>query len=277
MDGTEYSRFRAGKETEIVRLELQEKTFQESVTKQISLLEIKKGTKVLDAGCGTGSFARAVAKIVLPEVVKAIDIDQVFIEEARVLSNKGGITNIDFRVGDLYNLDFPSHTFDVVHCIFVLPHLKDPAKGVSELARVTKSGGHVATMDEGGLYVYPPGSLDKFFGLFGKLGQWREATQKTDSVVKPNAHSLFTNIGLTQISVYPIPTYASSRETPRELKDLVTVPRQLIEIYRSEIVAKGFMNEREYAQGMDELEKWLQRPDSFWLVLSILTTGKVPS
>jgi len=272
---TEYSKIRAGKESEIARLELQAQTFQKSVEKQISLLKIRQGTKVLDAGCGTGSFARTVAKIVSPEIVMAIDIDQVFIEDARTRSKAEGIANIDFRVGDIYNLDFDSHTFDMTYCKFVLPHLRDPRKGLSELARVTKVGGQVATMDEGGLYVYPPGSLTVFFGLFEKFGQWREATQGTDSVVKPNAYSLFTNLGLTDVTVSPIPTYASSTENPRELRDLVTVLRQMIDIYRNEIVAKGFMAEKEYAQGMDELEQWLQRPDSFWLVLTILTIGKV--
>jgi SAM-dependent methyltransferase len=272
----EYSKFRAGKESEMTRLELQAKTFQESIAKQISLLGIEKGTKVLDAGCGTGSFARAIAKIVLPEVVEAVDIDQVFIEDARKLSEKEGITNIDFKVSDISTLsDFSSQTFDVAYCKFVLPHLKDPSSAISELIRVTKSGGHLASMDEGGLYVYPPGSLDKYFELFGKWQQWRKATQNTDSAEKLDAHSLFTRIGLNEISVYPIPTYASSRENPGGLKDLATVPRQLIEIYRNEIVGKGFMTETEYAQGMDELEKWLRRPDSFWLVLTIFTMGRV--
>src|SRR5580704_3651137 len=59
---TEYSKFRAGKALEIQRLELQAKSFESSMPKQFSLLNIKKGMSILDAGCGTGSFARSVAK-----------------------------------------------------------------------------------------------------------------------------------------------------------------------------------------------------------------------
>jgi len=111
--------------------------------------------------------------------MKAVDIDQVFIEQARSHSKAEEISNIDFRLGDIYALDFPGQTFDLTRCKFVLPRMKDPAKGVSELVRVTKSDGHVATMDEGDLYVYPPGSLDEFFGLFEKLGQNKDSKAGT--------------------------------------------------------------------------------------------------
>jgi hypothetical protein len=70
-----------------------------------------------------------------------------------------------------------------------------------------------------------------------------------------------------------MPTSASSSEDLDKLKDLATVPRQMIEIYKDELIAKGFMEENEYREGMSELEGWLDRSDSFWMVLTILTVG----
>ncbi|MFI5421386.1 MAG: hypothetical protein ACHQ1H_10510, partial [Nitrososphaerales archaeon] len=130
---------------------------------------------------------------------------------------------------------------------------------------------------EGGLYVYPSGSLDKFFSLFGKLEQWRKTNQQTNTVEKREAASLLASSGLTEISVFPMPTYASSEENPDELRNLATVPRQMIDLYRDEIIKDGFMKNKDHIDGMNELNEWLDRPNSFWMVLTVLALGKVSS
>ncbi len=264
---------------ETERLELQAKSFRDSIQKQISLLGIKKDSNVLDAGCGTGSFARAIAPLVSPTKVRAIDIEPIFIEEAKRLSRINGIPNIEFEIGDIQNLGFPDKTFDLSYTKFVFSHLTNPMKSISELIRVTRKGGIIASVDEGGLFVHPPTSLDKFFALFEKMAQWRKVAQA------PNMHSSenigkelfrqFSSSGLSNVTVYPIPTYASSSENPGILNDLTTVARQMIEIYKDEIIARGFLTKTEYVEGVNELEKWLRRPDAFWLVLTIMTVGTV--
>ena len=100
--------FERAKKTEVGRLELQARTFEQSTVKQISLLKIESGSDVLDAGCGTGCFARKVSIIVRPAIVRAVDIDPTFIEVARELSSySSSSTNIEFKVGDIYNLEYP--------------------------------------------------------------------------------------------------------------------------------------------------------------------------
>jgi SAM-dependent methyltransferase len=50
-------------------------------------------------------------------------------------------------VGDVYGLDFPEATFDVVHAHQVLQHLTDPVAALREMARVTRPGGLIAVRD----------------------------------------------------------------------------------------------------------------------------------
>src|SRR5579872_185536 len=163
MSGKEYRRYRSGKTSEIERLELQARTLGDSVQRQISLLGIQNSTRVLDAGCGTGSFARNVAKVVLPAKITAVDIEPIFIEEARRLASEEGIGNIEFEVANLENLRFADGTFDISWMCLVLPYLKDASKAVAELKRITKRRGKIASFDEGGLFTYPP--IMKFFDL----------------------------------------------------------------------------------------------------------------
>jgi ubiquinone/menaquinone biosynthesis C-methylase UbiE len=284
MSTTEYGRIRSGKSKEIERLELQSKAFRDFILKQVSLLGIKSGTKVLDAGAGTGSFARIIAPIVSPARVAAVDIEPVFIEEARRLATtEHRISNIDFEVGDVEDLHFPNETFDISRLGLVLPHVKDALKTVSEMKRVTRKEGFIASADEGDLFTYP--SIEKFFGLFGKIAQWRKATQKSQSSVKvkmftrvtnrENTYSLFTKAGLYDVRVFPIPTYASSQENPSKLKEFTTAPLMMLELYKDEVISKGFMTETQYEKGIQELNNWLEIKDAFWMVLSLFTIGTV--
>jgi len=49
--------------------------------------------------------------------------------------------------GDVYALDHPDDTYDVVHAHQVLQHLTDPVAALREMARVCRPGGLVAVRD----------------------------------------------------------------------------------------------------------------------------------
>ena len=102
---------------------------------------------VLDAGCGTGAVTRRMAAKVSPGEAHGVDVDSLFIDEARKLAANEEISNIRFSLGDIDNLKFDDSTFDVSYCRLVLMHVKNPVKTVTELKRVTKRGGIVAVSD----------------------------------------------------------------------------------------------------------------------------------
>ena len=49
--------------------------------------------------------------------------------------------NVGFTVGDVYQLDFPDDSFDIVHAHQVLQHLTDPVAALREMRRVCRPGG----------------------------------------------------------------------------------------------------------------------------------------
>lgn len=85
---------------------------------------------VLDAGCGDGVFARAVAA----PVVIGIDSSPAMVERACA-------RGVDARVAAIEELPFKDAAFDVVVCNWTLYHLADLERGVAELARVLRPGG----------------------------------------------------------------------------------------------------------------------------------------
>jgi 2-polyprenyl-3-methyl-5-hydroxy-6-metoxy-1,4-benzoquinol methylase len=70
-----------------------------------------KGPKVLDAGCGTGSLAIALAR--RGYQVTAFDVSRVAIDAARKKAAAEGLS-VDFQVQDATGLSFPEAPFDSV-------------------------------------------------------------------------------------------------------------------------------------------------------------------
>jgi len=98
--------------------------------------------RVLDAGCGAGALAQALA----PHVREVVGVDQ---DEALLAAARAGSpANCVFEAGDITHLSFRFGEFDVAGCLRVLHHVRRPELVVSELARVARPGGLVLVVDQ---------------------------------------------------------------------------------------------------------------------------------
>jgi ubiquinone/menaquinone biosynthesis C-methylase UbiE len=136
-----------------LRLALQEQRAAELESRVRQLLGPFSGNEVaLDAGCGTGSFAFALAAFVA-EVV-GVDNRADYLEAGRAAAP----ANVRFVEGDAMSLPFGYAEFDLACCHRVLHHVRRPELAVSELARVTRPGGRVLIADQ-------LGSIDPLLSL----------------------------------------------------------------------------------------------------------------
>lgn len=101
----------------------------------MSLFEVKKDSKILDIGCGTGNFsirlAQAGAKVV------AIDISDEMLSIAKQKAEDLNL-DIEFYNMDVYNLKFSKNTFDGVFSSAAFEFIKEPSKAMDEIFRVVK-------------------------------------------------------------------------------------------------------------------------------------------
>src|SRR5258706_569796 len=79
--------------------------------------------------------------------VLGLDRADEVLDTARVAAHDAGVDNVEFAVGDVYALDLPDASFDVVHAHQVLQHLTDPVAALREMRRVCAPGGVVAARD----------------------------------------------------------------------------------------------------------------------------------
>lgn len=120
------------------------------------LPHLHPGLRLLDVGCGPGTITVDLAALVAPGEVIGVDSSADVLERA-VAHAADAASPATFRLGDVYALDFPDASFDVVHAHQVLQHLTDPVAALREMRRVTKPGGIVALResDYGAMTWYP--------------------------------------------------------------------------------------------------------------------------
>jgi ubiquinone/menaquinone biosynthesis C-methylase UbiE len=107
----------------------------------IKKANIKKGTTVLDVGCGLGKTACRLASE-LGCKVTGIDIMPKMVEQAKATAKKAGVTDkVNFMEGDARKLPFADASFDTVLVESVTIFVEDVVKAIAEYNRVLKPGG----------------------------------------------------------------------------------------------------------------------------------------
>jgi ubiquinone/menaquinone biosynthesis C-methylase UbiE len=126
-----------------LRLALQERRSADLAQRVRRLLGPFTGDEAaLDAGCGTGAVAFALA----PQVAEVVGVDTRadYLDAAR----EAAPANVRFVEGDVMALPFGYAEFDLVCCHRVLHHVRRPELAVSELARVARPGGKIFLVDQ---------------------------------------------------------------------------------------------------------------------------------
>jgi len=264
----------SGKLEEAMRLEAQAKALEKIIGKELEIIGLKPNMKVLDAGCGTGTVTRRMASKVLPEKAYGVDFDPVFIDEAKKSAVREGVKNIHFELGNIDNLRFEKGTFDLSYCRLVLMHVNNPVKTISELKRVTKSGGTIGAsdVDDGGMLWFP--QTPKLFELWSKFGHWAK-TRGDDRYIGRQLFSIFTDAGLSSVKIYPLPMY-STQQNPEALKMLVNVPVQIMEQDKEVLIKEGLITVKDYEEAKKETQLLLSHPGAFAMGLTFLAIANIP-
>jgi 2-polyprenyl-3-methyl-5-hydroxy-6-metoxy-1,4-benzoquinol methylase len=98
-------------------------------------------TRVLVAGCGTGSEPLLMARVHAHARVVAIDLSRRSLAYAIRMGRKFEVPNVHFLQGDILDLDRLHEQFHAIVCVGVLHHMADPLRGWRALTEALLPGG----------------------------------------------------------------------------------------------------------------------------------------
>ena len=113
---------------------------------QQKLLSSSKNSKVIEYGCGKGSYAFKIARN-QAELVTGIDISSVAIKVAQQQAARENLDkNIDFQIMNAENLEFEANSFDLICGSGILHHL-DLTLAIESITRVLKPTGKAVFLE----------------------------------------------------------------------------------------------------------------------------------
>ncbi|KAI1081108.1 S-adenosyl-L-methionine-dependent methyltransferase [Whalleya microplaca] len=132
------------------------------------LPHIKKTDRILDFGYGPGTITTGFAKYANEGTVVGINISSAILKKAKTVAAEFEIPTegpgfVVFEEGNsLERLAYPDNTFNIVYCSQAFGYLPPPdlpLRALTEIRRVLKPGGILATRDAAHQHFYPR-SLD---------------------------------------------------------------------------------------------------------------------
>ena len=117
----------------------------------VAAVQRRKPCAVLDLATGSGDVAFALARKLAPDTpILGMDFCQPMLDQAVLKQQKADSAryrHVTFRQGDGLALPLPDESFDAVTISFGLRNLADRARGLREMRRVLRPGGHLFVLE----------------------------------------------------------------------------------------------------------------------------------
>ena len=110
-----------------------------------ALIKVLNYRTVADLGAGEGTLAQLLAQ--RAEKVIAVDLSPKMVEFGPNLATQNGLTNLEYRIGDIEEPPIEDGTLDLAILSQALHHAEHPQRALDAAFRVLKPGGRLIVLD----------------------------------------------------------------------------------------------------------------------------------
>ena len=119
---------------------------------------------ILDIATGTGDFAILAARMLRPDKIVGADISEGMMDIGRQKVKAAGLDQtVVFEKEDCTRLSYPDGSFDAVTAAFGIRNFADLDKGLREMGRILKPGGHLSIVELTSPVTFP---MKQLFHLY---------------------------------------------------------------------------------------------------------------
>lgn len=212
------------------------------------------GARVLEVGCGVGAQTVTLARNSPKAHIVAIDVSADSLGRAAARAAAAGITNVEFRQANLFELDGDAGAFDHAFVCFVLEHLAEPVEALVALETLLARGGTMTVIegDHGSAYFHPDSAAaqDAITCLVAL-----QRIAGGNALIGRQLHPLMTAAGLQQVEVSPRLVYVDGSRP--ELIEGFTKRTftAMVEGVRAPALAAGLATAEAFDAGVDALHR----------------------
>lgn len=135
--------------------------------KAIALLKPYRPQHIMDVATGTGDFAIKACRMLQPEELTGTDISEGMMAVGREKVKRLGLDRkISFVKEDCTSLSFPDNRFDAITVAFGVRNFEDLDRGLQEMHRVLKPGGHLVILELSTPERFP---MKQLYALYSKM------------------------------------------------------------------------------------------------------------
>jgi SAM-dependent methyltransferase len=225
------------------------------------------GSRVLEAGCGTGAQTVTLVANSPGAQITSVDVSAESLAQA-----KERAPSVEFHQADIFELPFEDDSFDHVFVCFVLEHLERPVTALKRLQRVLKPGGTLTVIegDHGSTYFHPDSAAahEAIKCLF--------ALQPGDANLGRLLYPLLVDAGLEQVSVSPRMVYVDANRPDLVDGFVRRTFTAMVEAIREPAVENGLISAERFDEGIADLYRTAE-PDGTFCYTFFKATAVAPA
>ena len=211
------------------------------------------GSRILEAGCGTGAQTEILARRNPEALFTAVDISGTSLASAARRIKARAIDTVQFERADCADLPYDDSCFDHVFVCFLLEHLANPEAVLDELGRVLKPGGTLTAIegDHGSFYCYPEtAAARETVRCLIEL----QAASGGDALIGRRLYPLMNKVGFQDVRVSPRVVYVDPSRPEWEQGFSRDTFIAMVEGVAKDAIEKKMMSPAAWHQGIEDLK-----------------------
>lgn len=110
-----------------------------------ALIKVLNYPVVADLGAGEGTLSQLLAR--RADKVIAVDLSPKMVKFSQALAKSNGISNLEFRIGDIEDPPIDSSSVDLAILSQALHHAENPQRAITSAYRILRPGGAIIVLD----------------------------------------------------------------------------------------------------------------------------------